>query len=117
MPEDAYSPEGTATDAYSPFIDSAAAAVMNSAIAEAIYDAQVTRESDAELVPITSWECLAAAPPHGLGKRLPGGTRKIELDVALTDDSVAPLSTLRSPHSTTRSARTPPTLQQHTLRP
>ena len=94
-----HSPGGTATDAYSPFTDSSTVAVMNAAVAETVYDAHVAR-SDCELLPITGWEKLTSisSPKRKLtSKRLPGGGRMIELDVALDladDTSVKPITAL-----------------------
>ena len=98
--EEQHSPGGTATDAYSPFIDSSTVAVMNAAVAETVYDAHVARSDCSELLPITGWEKLTSlpSPNHKLAsKRLPGGARMIELDVALAppvDTSVAPITAL-----------------------
>jgi hypothetical protein len=94
-----HSPGGTATDAYSPFTASSTVAVMNAAVAETLHDAHVAR-SDCELLPITGWEKLTSisSPKRKLtSKRLPGGARMIELDVALTladDTSVEPITAL-----------------------
>ena len=72
---------------------------MNAAVAETVYDAHVAR-SDCELLPITGWEKLTSisSPKRKLtSKRLPGGGRMIELDVALDladDTSVKPITAL-----------------------
>jgi ribosomal protein L18E len=89
-----YSPNGTSAEGYSPY-EHTATAVMNSAVAESIHDAHVASAAASDLLPVTDWAPLEARPSYKRGKRLPGGARVIELDVAVNnDDSVKPLEAL-----------------------
>ena len=82
-----YSPGGTASDAYSPFVDSAAS-TMEGAAAAAAFDAftaaAVKGMSESELLPISNWSRVESIPRGLASRRLPGGARVIEIDVALS---------------------------------
>jgi hypothetical protein len=82
------SPSSPASDdGYVPF-DATAADAMTAAIAESLYDASTTASfdgsSDAELAPISEWvDVTIAHTALKAGKRLPGGSRMIEIEVAI----------------------------------
>jgi len=82
-----YSPGGTASDAYSPFVDSAAS-TMEGAAAAAAFDAftaaAVKGMSESELLPISDWSRVESIPRGLTSRRLPGGARVLEIDVALS---------------------------------
>jgi hypothetical protein len=64
---------------------------MTAAIAESIYDTStalsVDGAIDSELLPISDWTPVTVSKPNWrAGKRLPGGSRMIEVEVALDDD-------------------------------
>ena len=68
---------------------SEAAAAMNAAVAESVFDATTSSSSrdvlENDLVPISDW---VEMPPGAkrVGKRLPGGARVVEFDVAFSDE-------------------------------
>ena len=89
-PDDGTDPETYAS--YEPF---SAAAVMEAAVAECAADAAVAGSNVGggygELLPLTAWQELRADElPRRAGRRLPGGSRAVEVCVALRDDDGAP---------------------------
>ena len=66
---------------------------MMAAAAESAYDAHVEIALDrgsTERVPITDWKLMSHSIPKHAGKRLPGGERMIEINVAIGDDESVP---------------------------
>ena len=87
-----HTPGGTSTDpeAYAPFTANVAEALV-SAAAESTFEAYVETamgKTDCQRVPITDWYSAPVAPRDykSFGKRLPGGERMVEIEVALSDD-------------------------------
>jgi hypothetical protein len=93
------SPSSPASDnGYVPF-DATVAEAMTASIAKSIYDASTAQPTDgaddSELLPVSKWVPVSIAPAAWrAGKRLPGGSRMVEVEVALDgDDDSLPTST------------------------
>ena len=103
------SPGGTAEDVYEPFEANVAAvsreeaaAIMETAVAEAVFDAQAdasvgggscARGVNEELLPLTAWATVPA-PSKDRSKRLPGGFRTAEFEVTLAEGEMPSLALL-----------------------
>ena len=92
-----FSPGGTGAGAYSPFdVSASTSSVMDAAVAAAIFDAQVLAPaSDSELLPLTSWS-RSSYCPQTPGRRLPGGYRAVEVDVAIAEAEASTENALAS---------------------